>query len=241
MAELKYKRILLKISGEGFCNQQGGFGLDGKALAELAGQIRELSKTGVQTAIVVGAGNFVRGATVSRQSSIHRVTADQMGMLATVINSIALQDVLESLGTPTRVLSAVSITAICEPFIRRRAIKHLESGRVVVLAGGTGNPFFTTDTCAALRASELGADVLIKATKVDGVYSSDPVQDSTARFFESLTFSEVLENDLRIMDHSAVSLCRDNHIDIVVCNLLKPGTITRVVQGETAGTVIRGT
>lgn len=237
MAELKYKRILLKISGEGFCNQSG-FGLDGKALEELAGQINQLSQMGVQCAIVVGAGNFVRGATLSSQSSVHRVTADQIGMLATVINSIALQDVLESLGTPTRVLSAISITSICEPFIRRRAIKHLESGRVVVLAGGTGNPFFTTDTCAALRASELAADVLIKATKVDGVYSSDPVKDTSAQLFETLTFSDVLEKDLRVMDHSAITLCQENHIDIVVCNLLKRGTITRVVRGESTGTVI---
>jgi len=161
-----------------------------------------------------------------------------MGMLATVINAIALQDVMESLGTPTRVLSAISITSICEPFIRRRAIKHLESGRVTILAGGTGNPFFTTDTCAALRASELGADVLIKATKVDGVYAADPVKEPEARFFDRLRYSEMLEKQLKVMDHSAVSLCRENHIDIVVCNLLKSGTIAQVVRGEKVGTVI---
>jgi len=237
MAELKYKRILLKISGEGFCNQSG-FGLDGEALEGLAGQINELQQMSVQLAIVVGAGNFVRGVTLSSQTSVHRITGDQMGMLATVINAIALQDVLESLGTPTRVLSALSITAICEPFIRRRAIRHLESGRVIILAGGTGNPFFTTDTCAALRASELATDVLIKATKVDGVYSADPVKDPAARFFERLTFAEVLEKELQVIDRSAVSLCRENHIDIVVCNLLKSGTIGRVVRGEKAGTII---
>lgn len=240
MAELKYKRILLKISGEGFCDQSG-FGLDGKAIQDLAAQINELTKMGVQSAVVVGAGNFVRGVTLSRQASVHRVTGDQMGMLATVINAIALQDVLESLGTPTRVLSAISITAICEPFIRRRALKHLESGRIVVLAGGTGNPFFTTDTCAALRASELAADVLIKATKVDGVYSADPVKDPRARLFEKLTFGEVLEKNLQVMDHSAVSLCRENHINIVVCNLRKSGTIAQVARGEKVGTIIRDT
>jgi len=240
MAELKYKRILLKVSGEGFCNQSG-FGLDGEALECLAGQINELQQMSVQLAIVVGAGNFVRGVTLSSQTSVHRITGDQMGMLATVINAIALQDVLESLGTPTRVRSALSITAICEPFIRRRAIKHIESGRVIVLAGGTGNPFFTTDTCAALRASELAADVLIKATKVDGVYSADPVKDPDARFLEKLTFAEVLEKELQVMDHSAVSLCRENQIDIIVCNLLKSGTIGRVVRGEKAGTIISDT
>jgi uridylate kinase len=237
MGSLKYKRILLKISGEGFCDQSG-FGLDGSALESTAAQINELQQMGVQVAVVVGAGNFVRGTTLSSQTSVHRVTGDQMGMLATVINAIALQDILESLGTPTRVLSAISITAICEPFIRRRALKHLESGRLVVLAGGTGNPFFTTDTCAALRASELAAEVLIKATKVDGVYSADPVKDPDARFFERLSYAEVLEKQLRVMDHSAVSLCKENHIDIVVCNLLKSGTIARVVRGEKTGTVI---
>ncbi len=237
MSGLQYKRILLKISGEGFCHQSG-FGLEGEALEGLAGQINDLVQMGVQTAVVVGAGNFIRGATLSSQTSVHRVTADQMGMLATVINAIALQDVLESQGMPTRVLSALSITAICEPFIRRRAIKHLESDRVVVLAGGTGNPFFTTDTCAALRASELAANVLIKATKVDGVYSTDPKKDPTAQFFKKLTFSEVLEKNLRVMDHSAISLCRENHIDIVVCNLLQSGTIAQVVQGEKVGTII---
>ena len=237
MAELKYKRMLLKISGEGFC-KAGGFGLDGEALTGIAAQINQLRDMGVQPAVVVGAGNFVRGATLSSQANIHRVTADQMGMLATVINALALQDVLESSGTPTRVMSAIEVSAVCEPFIRRRAIKHLENGRVVVLAAGTGNPFFTTDTCAALRASEIQAEVLIKATKVDGVYSADPVKDAEAKLYNRISYSDVLDMDLRVMDHSAVSLCKENDIDIIVCSLLESGTMARVACGEKVGTLI---
>jgi len=237
MAELKYKRMLLKISGEGFC-KAGGFGLDGEALTGIAAQINQLRDMGVQPAVVVGAGNFVRGATLSSQANIHRVTADQMGMLATVINALALQDVLESSGTPTRVMSAIEVSAVCEPFIRRRAIKHLENGRVVVLAAGTGNPFFTTDTCAALRASEIQAEVLIKATKVDGVYSADPVKDAEAKLYNRISYSDVLDMDLRVMDHSAVSLCKENDIDIIVCSLLESGTMARVACGEKIGTLI---
>jgi len=237
MAELSYKRIILKISGEGFSGA-GGFGLSQDGLEGLAGQISELVHIGVEPAIVVGAGNLVRGACLSEETSVHRVTADQMGMLATVINAIALQDVLETHQIPTRVLSAIEMARICEPFIRRRAIRHLEKKRVIILAGGTGNPFFTTDTCAALRAAEIQADVLIKATKVDGVYSSDPVKDPSAKKYDRLTYREVLQNELKVMDHAAISMCRDNHIDIVVCNLMKPGTVARVAQGKRPGTLI---
>jgi uridylate kinase len=228
---------LLKISGEGFSGA-GGFGLGKEGLEGLATQIGELIQMGVEPAVVVGAGNLVRGETLSKEASLHRVTADHMGMLATVINAIALQDVLETQGTPTRVLSAIEITRICEPFIRRRAIRHLEKRRVIILAGGTGNPFFTTDTCAALRASEIGADVLIKATKVDGVYSADPVHDTQAKKYKNITYRDVLQKDLKVMDHAAVSLCEQNKIDILVCNLMKPGTVARVARGEKVGTLI---
>jgi len=237
MSDLKYRRLLLKISGEGFC-APGSFGISNQELNTLAEQIQQLHQLGAQTAVVVGAGNLVRGANVFRTTGIRRTTADQMGMLATVINAVALQDVLEAKGTPTRVLSAIGITSICEPFIQRRAIRHLEKGRVIILAGGTGNPYFTTDTCAALRAAEIQAEVLIKATKVDGVYSADPFVDQTATLFANLTFADVLQNDLKVMDHTAISLCKENHIDIVVCNLLKSGTMAKVACGQAIGTRI---
>jgi len=237
MANLKFKRVLLKISGEGFCDV-GGFGLDGAALDNIARQIAELRQMGVQPAVVVGAGNFIRGAALSRRSQVHQVTGDQMGMLATIINAIALQDILESLGQATRVLSAIEVRAICEPFIRRRAINHLEKDRVIILAGGTGNPFYPTDTCAALRASEIQADILIKATKVDGVYSADPLRDSQAVRYDKLTYDEVIQKKLQVMDHAAIALCRRNHINIIVCNLFHQGAVSRVARGETIGTLI---
>ena len=237
MGELRYRRILLKISGEGFCGS-GGTGMSSEALEGLAGQIGELVNLGVQVAIVVGAGNLVRGESLSAKTGIHRATADQMGMLATVINGVALQDVLEGTGVATRVLSAIGITAICEPFISRRAVRHLEKGRVIILAGGTGNPFFTTDTAAALRAAEIQADVLIKATKVDGVYSADPMKDSKATMYDRLDFSEVLAQELRVMDLSAITLCKENDIDIIVCNLMTGDSVCRAVLGEKVGTVI---
>ena len=237
MSELKYHRVLVKVSGEGFCSGEG-VGLSSEALDRLAGQMAELAQLGVQVAVVVGAGNLVRGESLSERTGIHRATADQMGMLATVINAVALQDVLEARGTATRVLSAIGITAICEPFISRRAVRHLEKGRVIILAGGTGNPFFTTDTAAALRAAEIQADVLIKATKVEGVYDADPMKDTRAKMYERLDFSEVLKRDLGVMDHSAISLCRENDIDIIVCNLMKGNSVCRAVRGEKVGTVI---
>ena len=237
MAESKYKRVLLKLSGESFC-KAGQFGIDGAALQSIAERIVEICKLGPQVAIVVGAGNILRGASFSQTSHIPRNTADYMGMLATIINACALQETLEKLGQETRVLSAIEVPAMCEGFIRRRAIRHLERGRVAILAGGTGNPFFTTDTCAALRASELDADLLIKATKVRGVYSDDPETNPDARLFDKLSFDQVLTKNLRIMDHSAISLCRDNNIPIIVLNIFEKGNITKALSGEHVGTKI---
>lgn len=237
MAELKYKRVLLKLSGESFC-RPGGFGIEGDVLEELAKRIVQICKLGLQLAVVVGGGNFLRGETFSKKSHIPRNTADYMGMLATVINACALQETLERLGQATRVLSAIDVAAICEPFIRRKAIRHLERGRVAILAGGTGNPFFSTDTCAALRASELDVDVLIKATKVDGVYSDDPEVNPNAVLFDRLSYEEVLKKNLRVIDHAAVSLCRDNGIRVIVLNIFKRGNIAKALCGEKIGTLI---
>jgi len=237
MAELKYKRVLLKLSGESFC-RPGGFGIDGGMLNELAERITQIRKLGAQLAVVVGGGNFLRGEAFSKISQIPRNTADYMGMLATVINACALQETLERLGQPTRVLSAIEVAAICEPFIRRRALRHLECDRVTILAGGTGNPFFSTDTCAALRASELDVELLIKATKVNGVYSDDPEKDPEATFFDRLSYEDVLRKNLRVMDHAAISLCRDNDIPIVVLNIFQKGNIAQALRGEKIGTFI---
>jgi uridylate kinase len=231
--------VLLKLSGESFCGP-GKFGINGSSLETLSNRISEICKLGPQVAVVVGAGNFIRGESFSQTSHIPRNTADYMGMLATIINACALQETLEKSGQPTRVLSAIEVAAMCEPFIRRRAIRHLELGRVAILAAGTGNPFFTTDTCAALRAAELDADLLIKATKVDGVYSDDPEKNPDAKFFEELTYDEVLNRNLRILDHSAVSLSRDNNIPIVVLNIFKKGNMAKAICGERVGTLIRG-
>ena len=237
MGKSKYKRVLLKLSGGSFC-KPGGFGIDGAALKSIAERILEICKLGPQVAVVVGAGNFLRGESFSKVSGIPRNTADYMGMLATIINGCALQETLEKLGQPTRVLRAIEVAAICERFIRRRALRHLERGRVVILAGGTGNPFFTTDTCAALRASELEAELVIKATKVEGVYSADPEKNRDAELFEKLSYDDVLTKNLRIMDHSAISLCRDNGIAIIVLNIFKEGNITKAICGEQVGTLI---
>ncbi|MHC4482546.1 MAG: UMP kinase [Planctomycetota bacterium] len=237
MGKAKYNRVLLKLSGQSFC-EPSGFGIDGAALESIAERISEICKPGLQVAVVVGAGNFLRGEKFSEVSGIPRNTADYMGMLATIINACALQEVLEKLGQPTRVLSAIEVAALCEPFVRRRALRHLERGRVAILAGGTGNPFFTTDTCVALRASELEADLVIKATKVDGVYSDDPEKNPDAKLFEELSYADVLNKNLRVMDHSAISLCRDNNIPIIVLNIFKKGNITKALCGERVGTLI---
>ena len=237
MGECRYNRVLLKLSGESFC-KPGDFGIDGPSLESIAERIVDICKLGPQVAIVVGAGNFIRGETFSQKSHIPRTTADYMGMLATIINACALQETLEKLGLPTRVLSAIDVSAMCEPFIRRRALRHLERGRVVILAGGTGNPFFTTDTCAALRASELDVDLLVKATKVEGVYSDDPKKNPQATLMMRLSYGDVLKQGLRIMDHAAISLCRDKNIPIIVLNIFKKGNISKAICGEQVGTLI---
>src|ERR1700749_2709086 len=190
-----YKRVLLKISGEGFC-PEGGFGIEGEELNGIARECVDVCKTGVQLAVVVGGGNFIRGATFAESGNIPRATADYMGMLATVLNAVALQETMEAMGQPTRVMSAISVYSVCEPFIRRRAVRHLEKGRVLILAAGTGNPFFTTDTCAALRATEISADVVLKATKVDGIYSADPKKDPNAKMLHNLSYEHVLSEKL---------------------------------------------
>lgn len=237
MAKSKYKRVLLKLSGESFC-RAGGFGINGDELNSIAEKILNACNLGAEVAVVVGAGNILRGKTFSKKSNIPRNTADYMGMLATIINACTLQETLERMGQPTRVLSAIEVSAICEKFIRRRALHHLERGRAIILAGGTGNPFFTTDTCAALRASELDADIVIKATKVDGVYSDDPKKNPDAELFETLSYNDVLTKNLRIMDHAAISLCRENNIRIIVLNIFKEGNITKAICGQQVGTLI---
>ena len=237
-AQSLYKRVLLKISGEGFCHE-GGFGIEAEEIERIARQCVEVCHMGAELAIVVGGGNFIHGATFAEDGHIKRATADYMGMLATVINALALQETMEQLGQATRVLSAISVYSVCEPFIRRRAIRHLEKGRAVILAAGTGNPFFTTDTCAALRATEIEADVLLKATKVDGIYDSDPKKNPKARLFNELTFEEVHQRQLRVMDLTAITLAMERKIPLVVFNLKTEGNIARVLRGEKVGTRIQ--
>jgi uridylate kinase len=239
MAESKprYRRVLLKISGEGFC-PPGGFGVHRQQLERVAGEIHDAAELGVQMAVVVGGGNFLRGANFAQELGIDTATADYMGMLATVLNALALQEALERCGRPTRVQSALSIQRACEPFIRRRAIRHLEKDRVVILAAGTGNPHVTTDSCAALRAAELQADVLLKATKVDGVYDDDPKTNPAARLYKRMTYNQVIDGRLRVMDVSAIDVCQQRHIPIFVFNLFKPGTMRRIILGEPLGTFV---
>ena len=235
----KFKRALLKVSGEGLC-KTGGQGIDGAELATLAGEIKSVHELGVQVAVVVGGGNFVRGAVVAKDSPIEESTAHYMGMLATVINALAVQDTLESIGVPTRVQSALAIASVCENFIRRRAIRHLEKRRVVIFAAGTGNPFVTTDTGAALRASEIGAGVLLKATKVDGVYTADPAKDPSARRIDRLSFNDVINDRLKVMDLAAVDLCQRNRVPIIVLDLKQEGNMRRAILGEPVGTLVDG-
>jgi uridylate kinase len=232
-----YKRVLLKISGEGFC-PEGGFGIEGDELNEIARECVDVCKSGVQLAVVVGGGNFIRGATFSAEGNIPRATADYMGMISTVLNAVALQETMESMGQPTRVMSAISVYSVCEPFLRRRAIRHLEKGRAIILAAGTGNPFFTTDTSAALRATEIQADVLLKATKVDGIYSSDPKKDKNAKLYETITYEKVHRDQLAVMDLTAITLAMERKLPLVVFNLKTPGNIARVIRGEKVGTRI---
>src|SRR5215212_7824522 len=233
-----YKRVLLKISGEGFCHE-GGFGIEAGELENIARQCVEVAQMGVQLGIVVGGGNFIRGATFAEDGHIPRATADYMGMLATVLNAVALQETMEAMGQPTRVLSAISVYSVAEPFIRRRAVRHLEKGRVIILAAGTGNPYFTTDTCAALRATELECDVLLKATKVDGVYTADPKKEPSAKLYNEIAYDKVHRDKLRVMDLTAVTLCMERKLPLIVFNLKTPGNIARVLRGETLGTKIK--
>jgi uridylate kinase len=225
-----FKRVLLKLSGEALLGEQS-FGIDVNVARAVAEEVKQAHALGTQIAIVVGGGNIFRGVSVSA-GNMDRAAADYIGMLATVMNSVVLQDALEKVGIQTRVLSAINIPQLAEPFIRRRAIRHLEKGRLVILAGGTGNPFFSTDSAAALRALEIKADAILRGTKVDGVYSADPMKDASATRFECITFQEVLEKHLRVMDASAISLCRDNNLPIVVFNMRTPGNIQRVVKNE---------
>ena len=239
MASTKYKRVLLKISGEGLCKPGAG-GIDGEQLGHLAVEIRKVVDLGIQVCVVVGGGNLIRGSVIAKDSPIEETTGHYMGMLATVVNALAVQDTLEALGTPTRVQSALAIDTVCERFIRRRAIRHLEKGRVVIFAAGTGNPFVTTDTGAALRAAEVRADVVLKATKVDGVYTADPHKDASAQRIEHLTYNEVIDRRLAVMDVSAIDLCQRSRIPIIVLDLMKPGNMRAVVEGDGVGTLIDG-
>jgi uridylate kinase len=238
MKRTPYKRILLKISGE-VLTGEGGFGIDPSVIRQIAGEIKEVKTLGMEIAIVIGGGNLFRGVAASSKG-MDRVSADHMGMLATVINGIALQDALEKMGVQTRLQTAIEMRQLAEPFIRRRAMRHLEKGRVVIFAGGTGNPYFTTDTTASLRAMEIGANAILKATKVDGVYDADPMVDSRARRYDELTYLDVLKKKLKVMDSTAISLCMDHQIPIIVFNLKKKGNIRRVIQGEKVGTIVRG-
>lgn len=237
-AKPKYNRILLKLSGEALAGKQG-YGIDPDVIANIASEVKEVVDLGVQVALVIGGGNIFRGVAAASRG-MDRSSADYMGMLATVMNSLALQDALEKVGVVTRVQSAIEMQEVAEPYIRRRAVRHLEKERVVIFAAGTGNPFFTTDTAASLRAMEIGAEVILKATKVDGVYSADPVKDKSAVKYPSLTYLEVLQKGLQVMDATATSLCMDNDLPIVVFDLTSRGNIKKVVLGEPIGTIVKG-
>lgn len=237
MAQSKYKRILLKISGEALAGQQHS-GINSEVINQIADDIREAFDLGVEIGLVIGGGNFVRGLAQAAQG-MDRANSDYMGMLATVINSMAMQDALEKRKLATRVQSAISMAQIAEPYIRRRAIRHLEKQRLVIFAAGTGNPYFTTDTAASLRAMEINADVIMKATNVDGIYDKDPKKHADAKFYHELTYMDVLKQGLQVMDSTAISLCMDNKLPIITFNLNKPGNIARVVRGEKIGTTVK--
>jgi uridylate kinase len=234
----RYRRILLKIGGEALAGDLG-YGIEEDMLARVAHEVKEIHDCGCEVAVVVGGGNIFRGVAASAKG-MGRATGDYMGMLATVINSLAMQEALEKLGTPTRVMSALTITQVAEPYIRRRATRHLEKRRVVIFAAGTGNPYFTTDTAASLRAMEIEADIIFKATKVDGIYDADPMKVSTAKRYQQLTYIEVLQQNLKVMDSTAISLCMDNQLPILVFSLIEPGNIRRAVFGEPVGTLVHG-
>ncbi len=236
----KPNRVLLKLSGEAFCAQDG-FGISTNELGSIANEVKSAAQTGVQIAVVVGGGNIIRGAELAQSGDIQQATADYMGMLGTVMNAVALKEKLDSIGLDSRVMSALDIRAVAEPFIRGRAIRHLEKGRVVILAAGTGNPFFTTDTCASLRATELDCDILLKATKVDGVYTADPHKDPSATRYESLTFGEALDKRLGVMDMTALTMCQERNIPLLVFDFKIQGNIRKVIEGEPIGTLLTNT
>ena len=237
MSKSVYKRVLLKLSGESLAEQDGGFGIDVEAIKNLAKEVLDGKNLGVEMAIVIGGGNIFRGATASNLG-MERVTGDYMGMLATIINALALQHALEDVGVQTRVQTAIEIPQVAETYIRRRAIRHLEKGRVVIFAAGTGNPYFTTDTAASLRAVEIGADVIFKATKVDGIYSADPMEDDSAVKFSQLSYLEILKKGLQVMDSTSVSLCMDNKLPMIIFNVREKSSIKKVLMGEKIGTLV---
>ena len=235
---LKYRRVLLKLSGEALMGDED-YGIDPKVIRALAREIIEAQSAGAQIGLVIGGGNIFRGAGLAAKG-MDRVTGDHMGMLATVINSLAMQDAIEQLGASARVMSAIKINEVCEDYIRRRAIRHLEKGRIAIFAAGTGNPFFTTDSAAALRATEIGAELLLKATKVDGIYDADPKKHKDARRFEHLTYDEVIQRNLQVMDTAAFALCRDNHVPLRIYDMMQPGALMRILRGEPLGTLVHG-
>lgn len=238
MSELPFKRILLKLSGEALMGRET-YGIDPGVIGRLADEIIEVARTGVQVGVVIGGGNIFRGAGLAA-AGMDRVTGDHMGMLATVMNCLAMQDALEKRGSSARVMSAIKINEVCEDYIRRRAIRHLEKNRIVLFAAGTGNPFFTTDSAAALRAVEIGADLLMKATKVDGVYTADPKKDPSARRFDKLSYEEVIQRNLGVMDTAAIALCRDHHMPLRIYDMTRAGDLMRIVRGEPVGTLVNG-
>ena len=237
MAELRYPRVLLKISGEALAGQRG-FGFDFETMARIADEIQSVVRIGAGLGLVIGGGNIVRGSQLSRMG-MDRVGADYMGMLGTVINALAVQDLLERKGIETRVMTAIRMEELAEPFIRRRALSHLDNGRVVIFAAGTGNPYFSTDTAAVLRAIQMKAQVIIKATSVDGIYSADPKQDPNATFYEEISYRDVMLGELKVMDQTAVTLCKENALPLVVLNIHRPGAVAAAVQGERIGTLVR--
>jgi len=235
---LKYRRVLLKLSGEALMGRED-YGIDPIVIGAIAAEIIEAQKAGAQVGLVIGGGNIFRGAGLAA-AGMDRVTGDHMGMLATVINSLAMQDALEKLGVYARVMSAIKINEVCEDYIRRRAVRHLEKGRIAIFAAGTGNPFFTTDSAAALRATEIGAELLLKATKVDGIYDADPKKVKDAKRFEELSYDEVIQRNLQVMDTAAFALCRDNRIPLRIYDMMQPGALMRILRGEALGTLVHG-
>ena len=238
-SSLKYRRVLLKLSGEALMGRED-YGIDPEVIRGMARDIIEAQRAGAQIGLVIGGGNIFRGAGLAA-AGMDRVTGDHMGMLATVINSLAMQDAIEQMGASARVMSAIKINEVCEDYIRRRAVRHLEKGRIAIFAAGTGNPFFTTDSAAALRATEIGAELLLKATKVAGSFDADPKKHKDARRFEHLTYDEVIQRNLQVMDTAAFALCRDNHVPLRIYDMMQPGALMRILRGEPLGTLVHGT